>query len=329
MTTQLNITENVMDVQGNALLLNVDQAEMTLKDWAATHVDEIETWLATQGALLLRGLRISSSRQFGQLLETLFGEPLISYSHRSTPRTELRGNVYTATEYHSDQLIQQHNEQAYTNIWPMRLGFFSMLPAEHGGETPIADSREIYRRIPESIRDNFAKKGVMYVRNFSNVDLPWQEVFCTEDRSEVEKYCLENEVQLEWIGDNGLRIKQILPAVCKHPVSNETLWFNQAHLFHVSTLEPELKSALLSSFGIENLPRNTYYGDGTPIEDEVIDTIRTVYEESKISFAWQKGDLMLLDNMLYSHGRMPFSGERQTLVGMTRPFNVLDTIKTK
>jgi hypothetical protein len=61
---------------------------------------------------------------------------------------------------------------------------------------------------------------------------------------------------------------------------------------------------------------NTYYGDGSPIEPKVLDQLRAAYNAETVSFPWQKGDLLMLDNMLVAHGRSPFVGPRQILVGM-------------
>ena len=106
------------------------------------------------------------------------------------------------------------------------------------------------------------------------------------------------------------------------PVTGEKLWFNQAHLFDSSTLGKEILEALYLSVDKNDLPRNTYYGDGSEIEEDVIETIKTIYQENKIAFPWEKGDIMLLDNMLYSHGREPFTGERRVLAGMAKPHTV-------
>ncbi len=54
----------------------------------------------------------------------------------------------------------------------------------------------------------------------------------------------------------------------RHPLSGETLWFNHAHMFHVSNMPPALARALLDEVGEQGLPRNAYYGDGSPIEAE-------------------------------------------------------------
>ena len=43
----------------------------------------------------------------------------------------------------------------------------------------------------------------------------------------------------------------------------------------------------------ENLPRNSYYGNGSPIELETLELIRSTYESTKIKFAWQQNDLLL------------------------------------
>lgn len=305
-------------VQGTRLLLNVDLQGTKVVDWAQENRAHVERLVQGNGALLIRGLKFLGSQQFGTVLSTLFGEELMQYTYRSTPRTELRGNVYTATEYHPDQIIPQHNENSYSNRWAMRIGFLCTLPSPVGGATPICDSRLVYREIPEAIRARFERHGVMYVRNYSEIDIPWTEVFQTTEKADVESFCRANQLDYEWLGDKHLRTRQINQASAVHPVTGAKVWFNQAHLFHVTNLEPEVQESLLSVMKEEDLPRNTYYGNGERIAPETLQTIRDIYERNKISFEWQRNDLLLLDNMLYTHGRGTYSGNRQVLVGMTR-----------
>jgi alpha-ketoglutarate-dependent taurine dioxygenase len=319
-TSSLRLAEaNPLKSSGGLPLVLEVAERIDANRWARERQNEVRAVLADRGALLIRGLNFHSSAQFGQVLSTLFGSPLLEYMYRSTPRTALRGNVYTATEYPASQAIPQHNENAYARRWPLRIGFLCMLPATTGGETPIGDSELVYEMLPAAVRARFEELGVMYVRNYSTLDLPWSVVFQTDDRSEVEVYCREHELSFEWLDDGGLRTSQVNPATAIHPTTGRKLWFNQAHLFHVSSLQSDLAETLLASLGERNLPRNTYYGDGSPIEPETLLTIRSIYERTKIKFPWQKNDLLLLDNMRYTHGREPYSGPRKVLTGMACP----------
>lgn len=306
-------------IHGTPLLLKVETNGSKLLDWAEENRDHIGRLVEENGALLIRGLRVLGSKQFGQLLSTLFGADLIQYKYRSTPRTELRGNVYTATEYPAHEVIPQHNENSYSRSWPKRIGFLCFFPSQTGGETPIADSRAVYEKIDPAIKAKFEDKGVMYVRNYSNLDLPWSEVFQTDDPREVERYCSEHDIECEWLDETRLRTKQVNPAAIKHPDTGEQVWFNQAHLFHVSSLPEDIRDTLVDSLGEENLPRNCFFGDGSSIDKHSLDAVRQAYEETKIKFTWQQNDLMLLDNVLYSHGRESFTGERKVLTGMACP----------
>ncbi len=276
--------------------------------------DEIEAKVATVGGVLLRGFDVPSVEGFREFASR-FGHPLLSYEFGSTPRTAVGGGVYTATEYPAHQSIPLHNEQAYTRQWPMKAWFHCVTPAAEGGETPIADSRAIYRRMPASIRDRFAP-GVIYVRNYGDFDVPWQQVFNTESRQEVEAFCRSNGIQWEWKPDGDLRTTQRCQAIETHPVTGEVVWFNQAHLFHVSNLQPEVRESLVELLGIENVPRNTCFADGAPIPDAMLDEVRAVLDAETVSFKWEQGDVTMLDNMLVAHARSPFKGPRKVVVAM-------------
>ena len=73
---------------------------------------------------------------------------------------------------------------------------------------------------------------------------------------------------------------------------------------------------MVSLFAEEDLPRNCYYGDGSRIEDSVMNEILSVYQHLEVSFPWQKGDILMLDNLLTAHARNHFVGPRQIMVAM-------------
>lgn len=71
----------------------------------------------------------------------------------------------------------------------------------------------------------------------------------------------------------------------------------------------------------EDVPKNAYYGDGSPIEDSILDALREAYREESLVFPWQAGDVLMLDNMLMAHGRRPYVGPRKVVAGMAGPAN--------
>lgn len=284
--------------------------------------EQIEAHVLTVGGVLLRGFAVPSLEAFREFAAA-FGHPLLSYEFGSTPRTAVGGGVYTSTEYPAHQPIPLHNEQAYTREWPMKLWLHCVTAAAEGGETPIADSRAVYRRMPAAIRERFAP-GILYVRNYGDFDVPWQKVFNTDSRAEVAAFCRRAGINWEWKPDGELRTTQLCQAIEVHPLTGETVWFNQAHLFHVSNLQPEVRESLEELLGIENLPRNTCFADGSPIPDAIFDEVRAVLDAETVSFRWQEGDVMMLDNMLAAHARAPFKGARKVVVAMAEPHGNLD-----
>lgn len=280
--------------------------------------EDIEALLLTYGGILFRGFGIDSVTKF-ESIASMLAPNLLDYQFRSTPRTKVEGKIYTSTEYPPNRFIQFHNECSYSSSWPTKILFFCVTPSAKGGETALADSRYVYNKIDPNIKNRFEKNGITYVRNYiPGLDLSWREVFQTNERSEVEAYCKENGIDYEWkSGIVELTTKQTTQAILNHHKTDEDVWFNQAHMFHSSVLQPHEKSALLGLIGLpENLPRNVLTGNNQTIDDKDFIAIKAAYESERIEFAWQKADLLLLDNVLMAHSRNPFEGERKIVVAM-------------
>lgn len=285
--------------------------------WAMDNREGVEQLLQRTGGILLRGFRFNGVPHFERFIGEGFGRSLQCYRNPSTPRTAVRGHVYTSTEYPAEQMIPLHNENSYTASWAERIHFFCIKPAEHGGETPIADSRRVYARIDPAVRERFERHGVMYLRNYDGLDLPWQTVFQTDDPAEVERSCAASGIVCEWLGGGRLRTREVAQATLRHPVTGQPVWFNQAHLFHVSALDDEVAQTLLATLGEEALPRNALFGDGSTIDAMSLAAVRAAYAAEAVAFPWQAGDVLLLDNVLVAHGRRPYVGTRRVVVGMS------------
>lgn len=295
--------------------ISLDDATPALRRIAERHIER-------EGAVRFSGFQVPAIDRF-QAFAASFGDPLIGYAFASTPRSQVEGAIYTSTEYPAHRSIPLHNEQAYTREWPMRIWFYCAQAARQGGATPIADSRAIYRALDPALVERFARRELLYVRNFGQgLDLPWQQAFSTDDPHTVDRYCGMNGIACEWrVGDDGerlLRTRERCQAVARHPRTGEHVWFNQAHLFHVSALDEDMRETLIDAVGIDNVPRNVYYGDGAPIEDDALDHVRGVLDAHRIVFDWRAGDVLMLDNMLTAHSRDPFEGPRKVVVAMAR-----------
>ena len=303
---------------GQTLPLLVEPAVegMDLADWAAHHRSFLESRLHQHGAVLFRGFGIDNPPALERFAAAVCSE--LFNENGEHPRESVSGNVYTPVFYPRDQRLLMHNENSFNQRWPRKILFACATPPESGGETPLVDSRQVYQRLSPDLRRRFEERRVLYMRNYGyeGIGLPWREVFQTHDPAEVERQCRETAVQWEWRGEALLRTLAVRPAVIEHPVTREKVWFNQAQHWHVSCLDPQIRASMESLFAPQDLPRNCFFGDGSPIEDETMREILRVYDELEVSFPWQRGDVLLVDNLMTAHGRNPFTGERKILVAL-------------
>jgi alpha-ketoglutarate-dependent taurine dioxygenase len=300
------------------VIQRLDRSIGKLIPWLREYHDWFETHLLQNGALLFRGFGLKTPKDFEAFVQAT-NAPLLSYIEGNSPRDHVTGNVYTSTTYPAEYAISLHNELSYAHSWPSKLFFFCCVAPDSGGETPIADCKRVLAQLDSRVRNIFVEKQVKYIQNMHGgygLGKSWQRTFETNDRQSVEEYCRRGDVKYHWSQDGGLRTTQIRPAIREHPKTGDVTWFNQADQWHPSNLDEETRNALLK-LSEEELPLNCVFGDGSPIDDSHLDHIREIMWAEAVANKWEQGDVLVIDNMLVAHGRMPYRGRRQILVAMT------------
>ncbi|WP_338743674.1 TauD/TfdA family dioxygenase [Actinomadura luteofluorescens] len=292
--------------------------------WLTERRGAFRAALARYGCLLVRGLPIASVHDFAGARDVLLDQR-VSYREKATPRSDYGEGVLSSTDLPSAQVIRLHNENSYTLDFPGVLLFGCLVAPEEGGATTVADTREVLARIPAELADRCRRLGWVLARNYrEHVSLPWPTAFGTSDRAAVEDYCRRSSIGIRWLPDDGLATTQRRATTIHHPVTGEEVWFNHIAFWSRHSLDPDVRDVLLSSYGPDGLPFDTFYGDGSPIDAEDVAALNAAYDGARRRESWRAGDLLLVDNILSCHGREAFRGDRKILVAMGEQVSLAD-----
>lgn len=316
-TAHKNVIE-MSYLEGNNSKVPVVQAReesLDLSSWVLHNASVIEKKILQYGAVLFKGFDVYSIDEFEKFSLTVCSK-LYKDNSEHVPVGESQ-HVQTPVPYSPNMKLLWHNENSFNNTWPTKIIFGCSQPAHSGGETLLVDSRKVLTKLSSDTKRQFIAKGVSYVRSYgSGLGLDWQTVFRTSSQAEVEEVCRNASIALQWEGKANLKTTAVRRAVEQHPKTGDLVWFNQAQHWHVACLDLQTRTSLSTLFNDDDFPRNAYFGDGSRIPDAMMEEILEVYESLEVSIALQKGDVMLVDNMLTAHGRNAFTGQRKILVAL-------------
>ncbi|MET8452979.1 TauD/TfdA family dioxygenase [Streptomyces sp. NPDC005209] len=296
--------------------------------WAAANREALRAQVTEHGALLVRGLGLREPDQVGAVFAELSGG-LMTEREAFAPRQTYGPGLYSSSTWPANQPMCMHHELSYTLEVPGLMLFACTTPPGEGGATAVADAEEVLQALPAALVERFEREGWLLTRSYNDeIGASLAESFGTDDHAAVERYCRANAIDFTWQPDGSLHTRQRRSAVVRHPLSGRRCWFNQIAFLNEWTLAPEVREYLVDVYGEDGLPFNTRFGDGTPIEEDVVQLLNATYEKHTRREPWQAGDLMLVDNIRTAHSREAYAGEREVLVGMAEPRRLPDGCPT-
>ncbi|MEJ8566341.1 TauD/TfdA family dioxygenase [Elongatibacter sediminis] len=297
--------------------------------------DRLVREVCRHGAVVLRGFEWQDATAFNALVRSVAPESM-EYEGGITPRRRVQGVVHTSTDAPAFVPIPLHAEMSYLDRIPRWVFFFCETPARRGGETPVVNLTRVFHALRPEVREPLVQRGIRLIQNLSGkksllAPRTWRDMFPDSDPGQVREVCERRGIEAVFSGDRLTLVSQ-RPAARVHPQTGEPVWLNAVTLHDSFSWElghggrkllaaglAALESRRDERVSAEDRPAHALYGDGGEIPRDHVLHIRETLWDCSVSRAWERGDVMMLDNTRVGHGRNPFSGPRCILAALAEP----------
>jgi alpha-ketoglutarate-dependent taurine dioxygenase len=243
----------------------------------------------------------------------LFTKNFSSHFHEVGTRQSLKdksGDGYTTKTSTKNYILLGHSEGMYRPYPPPpNICFFMCVipPNSLGGETTIVDGVQILNSLPQDLKKKLITLGVIYQSEWK--PSRWQAEFCVETEKSL-KAILNVLPEVNYSIENGiLNLRSHMKAV--HKTHTGLLAFANGILAHLPGINHPRYSELPVFFNPTNA---LYFGNGELFSDVEINQMIDAYDQNYIKQSWEAGDILMLDNMRFMHGRMHTAKECERLI---------------
>ena len=285
-------------------------------DFIEINCSTIEELTLSHGAVLLRGLPLTTPDDFDSAIQRFYWE---NFTYEDSLSNAVRvvhsPRVFSANEAPPETTIFLHHEMAQTPLFPSKLLFFCQKAAKKGGSTPICRSDHLWELIQEELPAfsvNCRERGLKYTNVMpaeedlkSGMGRTWQSTLSVDSPKEAEFRLNELGYTWEWLNGNELKVTTpVLPAI-RELSDGRYSFFNQ------------LIAAFKGWKDARNDPsKSITFGDGSIINPYDISKISDLADAITFDLQWEDGDLAIIDNFLCMHGRRSYTGTRKVLASL-------------
>jgi len=238
----------------------------------------------------------------------------------SVQRPVLSGNqdmVYdVAAGAPADRPVGVHCEKSYQARVPHFVAFACFKAAEKGGEVQLVDGVALLKVIPPSLAEKSRRLGVQYFRRLGDEVLTtwwtyptgtWQQRFGTTSFEQAQLLAQGNTVMG---GAEGTWLKR--SADNTTVLSWRAAAVGLTHQGEEALVNGIVDNHKTSNYGDGESPLHSTWGDGSEFTDEEMSAIRQGYIDARwASVKLQPGDVIVVDNFRFSHGRRAYRGIRK------------------
>ena len=134
----------------------------------------------------------------------------------------------------------------------------------------------------------------------------WKSTYLTQDKHVAEERCTAQGGTFEWLSNGDLKtVTQVLPAIRVDERSGKMTWFNS------------IVAAYLGWRDSRNDPEKAItYGDDSPMDPRDVERANEILQDNCVSFKWERGDVLVVDNRLALHARKSFEPPRRILAAL-------------
>lgn len=302
----------------------------------------LEGHLPKFGVVVVKGLPLSSPEDFSRLMHST-NMTLVDYVGGVTSRPEAASKVTPASTEPAHVSMEPHVDNPYWPVPPARLILFVGQAPKSGGQALVSDTRAMLRQLREQspkVLAELERRHVRYEHFYPDRDAPgpvitsWQDSLAKGCDARVG--CNEKEIAeaamrakgfgFEWV-KGGLKRWEVVPPVVRHPVTGEEAWANMLTAMHCTVFDnhpeypelnrpPDARGEPCTLRG--QMPYHTTYGDGANVPVADMHAVRKAQWNHSVSFDYEVGDLLAIDNYHAMHGRFSFQEPRElylTMVG--------------
>lgn len=322
-----------------------------LSAWVENHTAWFRDAFFQHGAMVFRGFRVPDAVAFERV--ALAVNPDLETVYLGTsPRSQINGTsyVHTAADFNPHRTVPVHLEMSFRDEPPrLQIFYASRLDHKLGGETPLTDFHGVWGTLSEkeSFRQRFEDKRVKYIRNNDDcsslskfdplVQKCWQEMFKTDNRTQVLAKCAEESFECTWDEANRLTMTNLQPFVRTHPQSGKKVWFNHINVLHKDSMAYDyertavfwggfqgwwplllglyyrgLYSALSFVMAESDLGSAAGFEEGELLSAEDFREIKRATWRNTVQQPYQLHDIVIVDNLRVGHGREIYVGAKET-----------------
>lgn len=254
-------------------------------------VEEIKELIKSNGVLLFRGFGTDAWQM------KMFAGQFSSRFNRDRLRPPVSGsNGYVQKVTEGMGYVEPHSEQANSPFRPDAIWFCCTTPSADGGETLFWDGVRLWQELSQELKQLFSSKKLRFFQRYSADK--WQ-LFLGEGSTLTDaQRALDGVKGVSYFisDDQSIYLEYVCPAVVKTKYGHQDAFANSLLSERQNTLG-ELMT----------------FDDGSPIPETAVCEIRETMEGLTEEISWQAGDLAVIDNSRFLHGRNPFTDRQRQL----------------